>query len=151
MIKLKTRTIKYVDYFEMVEKLEKKYNINTRDFAKRSIFTHESFIKYEKWLNDVHNTSQEKLREKLGPVNKLYSKYRMPDEFKIGEPPYQDFWHWLLEYQLDNFEKGKPILLNWQDCLECAYGIQAEPWVIEIIRLFVTEYGDNDYTVIIDW
>ena len=48
-------------------------------------------------------------------------------------------------------ERGKPTYCNWQETLDYAIESKEPEWVIEILKLYVAEFGDKEYTVIIDW
>jgi hypothetical protein len=48
-------------------------------------------------------------------------------------------------------QRGVPQPLNWQDILTEAEASSTPEWVREILRLFVAEFGDQEYMVVIDW
>lgn len=153
MVELKKTTITYVDYNDMVDHVEEKYKIDTRDYAGWSAAGQQELEAYDVWLKEVHNTNQQELRERLGHSHELYATtYALPVHLKVPRPEYQDFWHWMLdEVFYGDPQRGKPQALNWHQVLTDAEEDDAPEWVKEILRLFVAEFGDEEYTVVIDW
>lgn len=153
MVDLKKTTVSYVDYDDMVDHVEAKYNIDTRDYAGHFAAGRQELEAWRTWLKDTHNTTEQELMERLGRSHELYATtYAVPEHVKVPRPEYQDFWHWMLD---DVFygdpQRGVPQSLNWQDILTEAEESSASEWVQEILRLFVAEFGDKEYTVVIDW
>ena len=153
MVDLKKTTITYVDYHDMVDHVEEKYKIDVRDYAGTSAAGQQELEAWRMWLKETHNTTEQELIERLGRSNELYATtYAVPEHLKVPRPEYQDFWHWMLD---DVFygdpQRGKPQPLNWHELLEEAEDNSAPEWVQEILRLFVTEFGDEEYNVVIDW
>jgi hypothetical protein len=146
--KLKENTIKYVDYLEMVEIVESKYGINVRDFAGKYKWQHEKtqeiMTKYGQDWN---------VWGKISPLNMNHLEKECHNEYVVQlseenpeNPPYQDFWHFMLDYWFD-FAKGKPLYLCWPEIKEYA----DEEWQKECAQLFINEFGEKEYTVIVDW
>lgn len=73
---------------------------------------------------------------------------------KKDDAPYQNFWHYMLEYW-DNFSRGAPQHINWGELL--AWAVERtttnpdQAWAVEIATKGVELFGDKDYTVIYDW
>lgn len=153
MVDLKKTTITYVDYNDMVDHVEAKYKINVRDYAGWSEAGQQELEAWRMWLQETHNTTEQELIERLGHSNELYATtYAVPEHLKVPRPEYQDFWHWMLD---DVFygdpQRGVPQPLNWHEVLTEAESNTAPEWVQEILRLFVAEFGDQEYTVVVDW
>jgi hypothetical protein len=153
MVELKTTTITYVDYHDMVHHVEAKYNINVRDYAGWGAASQKELEAWRLWLKEVHNTTEQELIDRLGHSNELYATtYALPEHLKESRPEYQDFWHWMLdECFYGDPQRGVPQPLNWHEVLTEAEENSAPVWVREILRLFVAEFGDQEYMVVIDW
>lgn len=153
MVDLKKTTITYVNYDDMVDHVEDKYNIDTRDYSGYFAAGQQELAAYHVWLKETHNTTEQELRARLGNSHELYATtYAVPEHVKVPRPEYQDFWHWMLDDVLyGDPQRGKPQPLNWQDILTEAEENSAPEWVQEILRLFVAEFGDQEYMVVIDW
>jgi hypothetical protein len=134
-----------VDYEQHMRELEKKYNITVRDYAR----THPQF---GEWC-DKKGYGQIDPEGKHRGSSQVWFKQFNEDESEIKRP-YQDFWHWMLEYVLDqvNFFNGAVIELSWPEVLTHAEAQNFDnEWVREIIRLLIQEHGTERIKYDFSW
>ena len=154
MIELKKHNLEYIAYHDMRDHVAKKYDINERDYAGKF-----SKVKSEddrlrdyllatgvKNIENFFNKGDVALSDLTEEEKQVYL-----DWFRQPPVPYQDFWHWQLENMFSGFTKGRPLEINWQEAKEEAKENNAPDWVQEILEMYYTEFGDETYTVIIDW
>lgn len=146
--KLKKHTVEYVDYHEMVEAVEKKYGIQIRDFAGKYKWQHEKRLEImAKYGQDWDVWGKIKPADMVGLEKECHNEYVIAMSDKNPDnPPYQDFWHFMLDYWPE-FNKGKPEYLCWPEVKEYA----DHEWQKECAQLFINEFGEEEYTVIVDW
>jgi hypothetical protein len=165
----KTETIEYYDFFEMRDLINEKYAIDQDDYA--------GCHSYSKTKTDEYNLGYNGTFYKRGTIFGEYIAYmefkgydlntwkdsqgncwlnsielssERSQAIKDGiwsmapDVPYWNFWHFMLDYWID-FEKGVPLQLNWVDVKEEA----TEDWQREIADMYIMEFGEEDYTVIV--
>lgn len=64
--------------------------------------------------------------------------------------PYQDFWHWMIEYYGDALTNGSTLEFNCDDMDDYAYKTKAEDWVIDIIHIIKKEFGTK-FNIYVEW
>lgn len=116
-------------------------------------------IKYHEW-RDMEGVIQDcfperKLRDFAGKFGRKQGLALTEEDLKLmNETPYQDFWHYMLDYW-GEFQRGKPMSVNWAEMhdynLEQAREDPSKNWLVEISAKGVEFFGDKDYTVIHDW
>jgi hypothetical protein len=86
-------------------------------------------------------------KEFFNNMNKTWES--APDGKKLNYP-YLDFWHTMLRYLEHRNWKGNDcsVIINWKDFYD---GYCHKEWEKEIGILFVKEYGNKDYNVLISW
>jgi len=64
------------------------------------------------------------------------------------EPPYLDFWHWLLDEEFENVHNGSHVNLSvkyWLDKLD------EDDWQREILQLIYDEFKEDDIEFWVEW
>lgn len=141
---LQTHISVYYDYFEMVDYVEKKYRVDTRDFAGRFKHGHISMLMASAAYDDEtwYYTKPAEFTDTQKAAHDCYV------ELMKAEPPYQDYWHEIC----DDIQRGAATYWNFADQYEGMkdrYG--EDSWQAQVSKLFVNEFGDDDYTVLFDW
>ncbi len=170
------KTDEIYDYREMVRLLEEKYKINTDQYitdderARLEANGYETVFAF----NARHQTEWERARypqiiemeknpvrgyrfNKAGRLflespdgikfwNDLRHAYENDPDGKAQEIPYRCFWHFMSDF----FDAHNGVLrsFSWLDVVDAA---ESQPWVQDIAKLFIKEYGTDEYTVIISW
>jgi len=151
------------DYHEVIEYIEKKYNIKTRDYANRS----NHFPNWLKLVNEPQpnypicpsNTYKANINGEMVEITKENYDARyaiIHDQYKRyiiwcknnPEPPYLDFWHWLIEQDFEDIHNGSSSTLNikyWLDEL-CE-----DDWQREILQLIYNEFQEAEMEFWIEW
>lgn len=126
---------KSLDFHDCTKFIEEKYKINTRDYAN-------SHMQFFKWCDEkgYHPTDAEGKPPSESRI--WFSEHQAA--IKSGaviERPYQDFWHWLTD--VCDIHRGATM--------ELYEGIEAgaEPWQIQILNLYLKEFGRGPYLT--DW
>jgi len=94
-----------LDYNEMMEYLEDKYNFKAREFSgipsTMNVDRH-----FDKWC-DKHGLPKKDSEGKYrGSSQEFYTKYKEAEDGEKTKPPYMDFWHYLVEYNDENMRNG---------------------------------------------
>lgn len=144
---MKIKTIEYVDYLDMRDHIEEKYKIDERDYKKAHEFNYlEAYQRHGVDLETANMLFRTR-RDQMTPEHAAISVKVSEEADKYREEhPYCDFWHFMLDYWPE-FSKGKPMNLNWRD----VYNYAKEDWQKEIAQLYINEFGEKDYTVVVDW
>lgn len=139
MKKPQPKTVSQLDFSECTAFIEKKYNIDTRDFAG----SHSDFGNWCKAHNEKQTTCAPKCSaEEMRQHQEQYARYNAGIASGAWkELPYQDFWHWLLE--VADVRRGGTLELD----SEMVEG--AEDWQKHILGLYLTEFGKGPYLT--DW
>jgi len=133
--KPKPKARKVLDFSDCTAFIEKKYKINTRDYADcDNDFSRWCKLKGEKPTPCPPGCSAELMKAHQAQFAR-YMGDVSTGKFKEG--PYQDFWHWLCD-NADVQRGGTLEMIN-----EMADG--AEPWQKEIIALYLKEFGKGPY------
>lgn len=129
-------TLEFYDYSEIQEYIEKKYAVKTRDYARK--WEHSS--EWHRKKGHVGKLDPE--GKTLGSSQIWFREYQEDPEGAAKEPPYLDFWHWLL----DNIEIRREGIIEFSPggLLENGKGIVEIPdFVKHILSLFRAEFGDS--------
>lgn len=137
---LQTKTESFFDYHECIEFLEQKHNVDFRDWAK-------SHGHFNSWC-DKKGLGQLDPEGKLRGSSQIwFAQYSKDPKGMANRPPYQDFWHFLIDlYQIHN---GCVITINYltdQDYCK-------EEWQKAAYKLIHDEFSnkDGDITFYISW
>jgi hypothetical protein len=145
---LTQRTIEYYDYHEMRDLIAEKHGIDERDYKNAHCFNYVDALVAlgvdRETAEVLYRTAPAEMSAEHQAIN---AKVVEQSEEWRATHPYCDFWHFMLDYFNDDFSKGKPLHLNWSDVKDCA----DEEWQKEIAQLYIDEFGDQDYVVIVDW
>jgi hypothetical protein len=94
-----------LDYHDMMEYLEEKYNFNARGFSGIPS-TIDLDRHFDKWC-DKHGLPQKDSEGKhRSSSQEFYTQYKEAEDGEKAKPPYMDFWHYLCEYNDDNVRNG---------------------------------------------
>jgi hypothetical protein len=184
--KLKQRS-SILDYHEVIHFIEKKYNIDTRDYA--SLFGHggkkeghfEVYQRvtgdkmpcgypdvsgkyipdwqepgYEGWTIIRNGEKIKATKEEYDADFKLiHDHYKRYQEWvkTNPEPPYLDYWHWLLDRCFCEIHNGSTAYWNVMDIIKDK---KTPDWVKEITQKVADEFGeyfdkDGCVEVLIEW
>lgn len=99
-----------LDYHDMMEYLEEKYNFKARGFSgipsTTSVDGH-----FDKWC-DKHGLPQKDSKDKhRSSSQEFYTQYKEAEDGEKTKPPYMDFWHYLVEYNDENMRNGGYITI----------------------------------------
>lgn len=99
-----------LDYHEMMDYLEEKYNFKARGFSgiPSSVDVDNHFTN---WCNK-HGLPQKDSEGKHRNSSQLfYTQYKEAEDGEKTKPPYMDFWHYLCDYNEDNVRNGGYIII----------------------------------------
>ncbi len=95
-----------LDYHEMIEYLEEKYNFKSRSFSGIPSTMDKHF---DKWC-DKHELDQKDSEGKhRSSSQEFYTQYKKAEDGEKSKVPYMDFWHYLCEYNDENVRNGSYI------------------------------------------
>jgi hypothetical protein len=133
-MKPKPKTRAVLDFTECTRYIEGKYNITTRDYCR-------SHLQFGEWCA----SKGEKVIDSRSDIKGAQTQYARFNAAiasgKVIERPYQDFWHFLCDTV--NPSRGGTIELH-EDLAD-----GQEPWVKEILSLYLKEFGSGPY--LNDW
>jgi hypothetical protein len=126
-----------------------KPSVKTRDYAK----SHDHFPNYLKKYNlpqysyptayqvDKGEITKEYYDAQFKLIHEQYAIYqKWCQEPGNNEPPYLDFWHWLLEDYEDQIHNGCYVIFYWQNHYESD---NTPKWAKEIIGMILTEFPEE--------
>jgi hypothetical protein len=94
-----------LDYHDMMEYLEDKYNFKERGFSGIPS-TMDVDKHFNKWC-DKHGLGQKDSEGKhRSSSQEFYKQYKDAEDGEKTKPPYMDFWHYLTEYNDENVRNG---------------------------------------------
>jgi hypothetical protein len=129
------KTLEYLEYGECQRFIEKKYKINTCDYAN----SHRQF--YE-WCDAKGYGQKDSKGNDRGSSQIWFAEYqREISAGLISECPYQNFWHFITDTVFEG--KGQRFYLS-KDLAK-----KAEKWQKHILELFIKEFGEGPYVA--DW
>lgn len=154
------------DYHSVIEYIEKKYHIDTRDYASK--FGKDGH--FEKWLkivgeekpnypNSPNGKYQVRKGNKMVEITKeeydsrfvvIHEQYKRYQEWVKDnpEPPYLDFWHWLLDYDFCDVHNGSTEVLHVKELLSDDSNPE---WVRQILAYIYCEYNEDTMMMIVEW
>ena len=133
------QTRKSYDFSECTNFIEKKYKIDTRDYA-------DSSGDFERWCEQVGEKPSPCPLECPDMAMKTHQAQfaRYQADVAAGyfkEHPNQDFWHWLLD--VADVQRGGTLELD------ASMGDGAKIWQKAILGLYLEEFGKGPYLT--DW
>jgi len=156
-----------LDYHEMIDYIEKKHDIDVRDYAGREkrMAEHEAITgmnvyqtpqnyggKYYAWIDGKHKTVDKKTYKEQHKLHVENSNAFAEWNKGQGELPYLDFWHWMIEKHFYEVHNGSTTSMNPSIILS-----EDNPeWVQEIAQMIQDDFGeyassDGDILVLIEW
>jgi hypothetical protein len=156
-----------LDYHEMINYIEKKHNIDVRDYAGRDnrrkehqkitgISVYESPQhyggNYYAWIDGNHKKVDKKTHDEQWEIHKKNNKAFAEWDKEQGVLPYLDFWHWMTDKHFYEVHNGQTTSLNPSIILK-----EDNPeWVQEIAQMIQDDFGeladkDGDIMVLIEW
>lgn len=171
-----------IDYNKMIETIESKHSVDVRDYAGlfSSKDNKEGHLKlYERVTGDFmpfgdncypdisgrnkggytvirngkrREATKDEYNEDFKKIHDQYQRYQLWS-VENPQPPYLDYWHWLLENSLYGVVNG---CKRFWDVKEIAEDKTNPAWVIEITNFIIEEFKENiseDGTleIYIDW
>lgn len=136
--------VEHWDYTEIINYIETKYNIRTRDYAGRWQVQRDAVAIGDEICGDNswYRTTKDQMTEKQEEASAAYNKY-CQDNVR----PYQDFWHLYCDEIAGN---GSYMWLSFEPLFE-----EYDPddpysypdWAKEILRLIKDEFapGENEW------
>jgi hypothetical protein len=129
-----------IDFMRFMDGLEKKYNFDHRDCAskykwiaeRRDELCKEWGIDYNVWGKIKPSDMNE--REK-----QFYEVYKAEVTDEKKQPPYQDFWHWLLDNDFVELHRGGFNNISFWNLEEG----NTPDWVKKVLQLILDEVKDN--------
>lgn len=134
MKKPKPQVRKVLDWTACTTYIERKYNINTRDYGHR----HAQFGEWcaSKGLKPIDS------RKDITGSQRQWAEYQAAIKAgEVTERLYLDFWHWLLD--VADVHRGGTIELS------ADMGDGADQWQKDILALYLKEFGSGPYLT--DW
>lgn len=128
------------DYDEVIRFIESKYKIKVRDFA-------DSSSHFNKWANKKGYKGKDPAGKDRGSSQIWYAEYKKDPEGYAVCPPYQDFWHWILD-QVE-VERGADIDLDVAEWLDDE-DVEKPEFVKTILQYLKSEFGD-EIKCNVDW
>lgn len=143
------KTLTYIDYHNAIRYIEKKYNINTRDYLN-------SGSHFGKWADSKGYGPKDKDAEGKDRSNSKiwYAEYQADPAGGPARPAYQDFWHWVVDrYEISNggiftmyvADDIKEVLADLTDDTEDHNKVEDHPryYIVTILKLIQAEFGDE--------
>jgi hypothetical protein len=126
-----------LNYNDIIKFIEEKYNILTRDYA----CLYGSKIKNK----EGHYEKYQRITGDVAPKDNAVSSQEYYKRYKEWvkdnpEPPYLDYWHWLLEHCFSDISNGTSAYFNVSEILE---DDKTPDWVKEITKLIYDEFNDE--------
>lgn len=151
-----------VDYHDLINYIEEKYNIKVRDYANSHEINENNEIKhFEKYRKETGkevyhaprqygNTNMiyrngnfiETTKEEVEKDKKLLKEYHkwLQKNPLPPSPPYLDFWHWMINNAFYEVSNGTADYWNVIEILE---NEETPDWVKEITQLVYDEFIDE--------
>lgn len=151
------------DYNEVVEFIEDKYNIKTRDYSASS----NHFPNWLKLMNEkapvypispnyvyqvmidgeMVKITKEEYDARFDEIHKQFARYM--EWCKANpEPPYHDFWHWLTDNDFQDINNGCKATLCVKYWLE---NLEEDDWKRKILQLIYDEFHEDEMEFWIEW
>ena len=151
---LKTQTMIYYDFMDMIKIIDNKLGYNQRNAGKH--FNPDS-MEYDEWrklqsISKIFDTNNMHIPESFN----LYQKFKnLVENGKIKRTPYCDFWHWQLDNMfVTNFSNDSYTILNLK---LSEYTItKMKVWQLEIFRIWKETFkhisnDDGKINVWVSW
>ena len=147
------KTKQVYNYSEMVDHINEKFNVYIDDFAGRYHLTGNkpAPCRFLEWTKNTYGVKdmddlgkiQENDRTKYGH---WFEEYR--DNYEKNEPPYQNFWHFILDDVCGGeIPNGITQEINFVELKEFA----TEDWQHKILDMFIAEFGDKTLNIEFSW
>jgi hypothetical protein len=136
-----THEIQAYDYHACADYIEKKHGIQLRDYAVRP----GEKDHFAAWCDARGYGKIDPDGKARGSSQRWFAEYNTDPNGVVKAPPHWDFWHWLVFTR--HVTNGDCITLSYRDRERMVR------WQIEILDLFLTEFGGDDEQVrlLIEW
>ncbi len=140
MEKPQPKTWTYYDYHDLVEYLQTKYKANLHDFAK-------SHRHFGQWCDRKGLPKTDPEGKDRSSSQVWFAEYKADPEGEATCPPYQNFWHWMIE----RYESRRGGMTHFcpKQILEEESDEHPE-FVLTILGWLCEEFGDA-FSVYTDW
>jgi hypothetical protein len=146
-------TIKKVfNYHDMVNHINQKYNVYIDDFAGKFMLPDNKRAPhwFVEWTKTTHNVKDiEELSNIQINDNKKYALWLQDyqNNYEQNEPPYQNFWHFILDDVVGEIHNGTIHNINFSE-LKTYTNLD---WQLKIIDMFITEFGNKTISIEFNW
>lgn len=151
------KTLEYYDYHELVDVIEKKNNVDIRDYSGWYAIMSDQHTRLGKLMDEKFDMTYEERRKAWDNNDPRWGQYTLEDILREGElhydeVEYKDYWHFMLDHVYDIYN-GWIGNINWGDIREIALEEDGgEPdWRTKITDMFIAEVGDGDNEYLIEW
>lgn len=146
----KTRDI--FNYNEMEAYINEKFNVYIADFAgkyhlpgnKKAPCWFLEWTKEKYGVKDMDDLGQIQINDR-NKYREWFEEYR--DNHEKNEPPYQNFWHFILDDVVGEISNGSIEDVSFVDFKD----VVKEPWQGKILDMFIQEFGDKTISVEFSW
>ena len=143
-IKPLVRAVAY-DYREMIDAVQEMSTKDFDDYASR-------LTMFREWCDSKGYGATDPVGKPRSSSQIWFAEHQaLINSGEIQERPFLCFGHWMGEnWNFGDIANGGEYDINWQDLKNLAIS-RNEDWVVEILSMFVEEYGDQTYTVVVEW
>ena len=126
----------FYDYNTIIKYVEKKYNFQSRDYANKFLFFHA-------WANSkgYTNGKLDSDGNDVGSSQIWFAEFEKDPEGAAKQPPYQDFWHFVLK-QDEGIKRDGFTTLNVKEWIK---NENTPEFVRTICSYLQKEFGDEIY------
>jgi hypothetical protein len=140
------------NYNEMADHINKKFNVYIDDFAGRYHLpgNKKAPCWFLEWTKKTYGVKD---MDDLGKIQKndITKYYHWFDEYRYNyekdEPPYQNFWHFILDALGGEISNGHNQEINFVDLKDIA----TEDWQHKVLDMFIEEFGSKPVHVEFSW
>jgi hypothetical protein len=147
-------TVKEIyNYNDMEKHINEKFHVYINDFAGRYHLPGDAkapdwFLEWtmkEHGVKDMEDLSQIQKND-MPRYSKMFADYR--DNHEKNEPPYQNFWHFILDDVFGEIDNGENMGV---DFVEIKESFATEDWQRKILDMFIEEFGSKLVHVEFSW
>lgn len=137
-----------VDFSQLMERLQNKHGYDYRDMA-------DSNSHFGKWCDAKGYGSHDPNGNHRNSSQFWYAEYQRAPDGKAQRPPYQDVWHWFIDWPLSEFNRGGVTEMYLDELIEEADEIP--DYVMRVLRDIQSEvqghpaYDAGTLHLHIDW
>jgi hypothetical protein len=126
----------FYDYHDIIKYVEEKYNFQSRDYAKK-------FPYFYAWAQAKGYTNRklDPAGKNLGSSQIWMSEFRADPEGEAKQPPYEDFWHFVL-HKDEEIKRDGFTTMYVKEWIE---DIETPEFARTICTYLQKEFGDEIY------